>query len=96
VNGRAIHERAESIADWLRGARIHNLGLFDTDALGDAIRRAGLGLGDAVAVDRIGQSLALAAWYEQWDRAPFDWVVESLPEASRPLRPSRPEPARCT
>ena len=42
--------------------------LFDVDVLCDAVRRAGYGLGDAVACDRLGQALALAAWYEQWDR----------------------------
>jgi hypothetical protein len=35
-----------------------------------------------VACDRLGQALALAAWYEQWEREPAAWAVDALPRAT--------------
>jgi hypothetical protein len=78
----------------VRRSRIKELGVFDTDHLLRVLRQHALGIGDARAGGRIAASLALIAWFDQFQRAPQDHgrPAEVLSFAPGRTRAAVPEP----
>jgi len=76
VNGRALNRNATAIADWIRRSSLASAGLIDAATLTRCLAQAAVGIGDVVATDRIGQTLALITWSEQWGRCGHDVATE--------------------
>jgi asparagine synthase (glutamine-hydrolysing) len=73
----------------VRGSRIHELGLLDARLLIEAMRQHAVGIGTAMAGGRINSTLALIAWFDQWERS-AQGRVASRPGPLRSAGPDSP------
>ena len=85
VNGKALNRHQVGLERFIRTSAFSALPLIDVDAFCSALRQAAVGIGDALACDRLGQTLALAAWYERW--AQNGLSIEQANETFRTVLP---------
>ena len=64
----ALNRHAAKVEDWVRRSKLAASGLIRADELARCLRLAAVGVGDVIATDRLGETLALVAWHEQWSR----------------------------
>ncbi len=89
VNGRALNHHQSRIEKHVRASAFNELEVIDVEALCAALQQAAVGVGDIVACDRLGQTLALVGWYERWSRVSprcpdkvFQWSVKPGPSST--------------
>lgn len=85
VYGTGLLRSLPRLEEMVRRSQVGQLGIFDTDHLLRVLRQHALGIGDAGVGGRINASLALIAWFDQFQRAPRELGMPAeVPSAASP------------